>query len=204
MDMILKLAPARARTNAEMYHLSFKTKLFLEEEAGILKQFDQFNRNNVRIECCGNNIFRFKVHVSIKLPYLFINFTNTLYSLTQDQILTKAIDVDSKLIKQFSLECAQENEKCDVIMGQRIRHFDNTHFYIQLSAEKNIVECMKRECSLKTYNIRFHENRSTFQSQHLALDYMQEHKLVDCLVNNKMFGENVNEHPMMIETYCFR
>lgn len=82
MDMILKLSPARARTNAEMYHLSFKTKLFLEEEAGILKQFDQFNRNNVRIESCGNNIFRFKVHVSIKLPYLFINFTNTLYFLT--------------------------------------------------------------------------------------------------------------------------
>lgn len=66
LDMMLQSAPVRARSKPETYHLSNTTKLFLEEEAGLSKNFDQYHMNDVWIEHFNNDIFRFKIDVSIK------------------------------------------------------------------------------------------------------------------------------------------
>lgn len=50
MDIMLKLAPLKARTCIETYHLSFKTKLFFEEEESQSKNFDRYHVDNMRIE----------------------------------------------------------------------------------------------------------------------------------------------------------
>lgn len=41
MDMLLKLAPDKARMDPETYYLALTTKLFLEGEAGLLRKFDK-------------------------------------------------------------------------------------------------------------------------------------------------------------------
>lgn len=63
IDMMLKLAPAKARMNTDTYHLSFTTKLFLEEAVGISKKFDQYNMRDTAIEYVSNETFRFKIVV---------------------------------------------------------------------------------------------------------------------------------------------
>lgn len=65
MNYILTLGSAKARKNPETYHLSFKTKLFLEEEEDLVQKFDQYNKNNIRIEHFSGDKFRFKIDVSI-------------------------------------------------------------------------------------------------------------------------------------------
>lgn len=64
MDMLLQLAPAKARADPETYHLSFTTKLYLEEAAGLGETNAQYSMNDIQIEHVGNNIFRFTVNVS--------------------------------------------------------------------------------------------------------------------------------------------
>lgn len=63
-EMLLKLAPLKVRTNPESYHLSFSTKLYLEEADSQHKKFDPYNINKAIIEHISADIFRFKVDVS--------------------------------------------------------------------------------------------------------------------------------------------
>lgn len=74
MDMILKLAPAKFRTNPETYHLSLTTKLFLEEEAGLSKKFDAYHISSIQIEHYNDDVFRFTItDVSILFYWIKIN-----------------------------------------------------------------------------------------------------------------------------------
>lgn len=84
MDMLLKLAPIRARLNPKTYYESFSTKLFLEEESCSSKKFDRFQRffRNIRIEHFYSNQFRFKITVSIPFHSKTSNFLRTLHSLS--------------------------------------------------------------------------------------------------------------------------
>lgn len=63
-DLVLKLAPTRARSKTESYILSFTTKLFLEEDDELYKNFDRFNLDGVEIEHITNDKFRFQIKVS--------------------------------------------------------------------------------------------------------------------------------------------
>lgn len=69
-DMMLRLAPVKTRTERESYHLSFSTKLYIEEAYCQYKKFDRYNINNVQIEHRSKDIFRFKVEVSYQF-FLF-------------------------------------------------------------------------------------------------------------------------------------
>lgn len=100
------------------------------------------------------------------------------------------------------LTLESNDNKRIILMGQRVAHRDDTHYYFQLFAEQETLIGIKQSTS--SYKIIFHENRSTFQSQHLALDYMLEHNLIDCLVNNDLYEENIAEKPFDLESYCFR
>lgn len=64
LSMMLQLAPAKARKNAEMYHKSFTTKLFLEEEHGLFKKFERYNIDNILIQHFRGRKFCFKIDVS--------------------------------------------------------------------------------------------------------------------------------------------
>lgn len=80
------------------------------------------------------------------------------------------------------------------LVGQRVRQRDETHFYFEILTNKeNLIDIQQ---STTTYNIQFHENRTTFLAQHLALDYMEKHGLVDCLINNPLYGRDIKENPV--------
>lgn len=97
----------------------------------------------------------------------------------------------------------QSNEKKNItILGQRVGHRDDSHYYFELFAEQELIITMKQ--SKSTYNIHFHENRTTFQCQHLALDYMSKHNLIECIVNNNLYEKNMPENPIRLDNYNFR
>lgn len=102
MDMLLKLAPARARLKTETYHQSFTTKLFLEEAAGQSKKYDQYHMENIRIECVNNDIFRFKIIVSSNFDLLHNNiFRSNWLNICLKKIRIKYL----KQIKMISNSC---------------------------------------------------------------------------------------------------
>lgn len=72
-DIMLKLAPNRARKRIDTYYLSFKTKLFLEEAESRFRTFDRYHVKKVRIEHFNLDKFRFKIDVSICL-FIFFRF----------------------------------------------------------------------------------------------------------------------------------
>lgn len=72
-DIMLRLAPNRARTRTDTYHLSFKTKLFLEEEESQSRIFDRYHINSIRIEHFNLDKFRFRIYVSVCLFFHFIS-----------------------------------------------------------------------------------------------------------------------------------
>lgn len=52
-------------------------------------------------------------------------------------------------------------------------------------------------------NVRFHNNRSTFLAQHLALEYIKKHNLVNCLINHEFYNQNIAEKPVDINNHIF-
>lgn len=76
VDMMLKLVPLRIRKDPALYHLSFSTKLFLEEADEQHKLFDRYNINNVHIEHIAKDTFRFQVVVGLEF---FNKFTVNKY-----------------------------------------------------------------------------------------------------------------------------
>lgn len=134
-------------------------------------------------------------------------------------MLSKAMAEGSKLINIFTLEpslkskCTEEN--CDIKrqrLNYRLNQHDSTlnstsgdkYFYFRLFVNKNtlkvFVNTIKQKCGM---NIRFHDNRSTFLSQHLALYYIKEHQLVNCLINHEFYGQKMLEKPVNFHNYPF-
>lgn len=132
--------------------------------------------------------------------------------------LRKAMEENSNVIYNFTLKLSNTeksssrcNDVSEEIRGQKISHFDrdydNTYFYFQLLTNKEklgiFLENVKRTNASK-YDIRFQDNRTTFLSQHLALQYMLEHNLVNCLVNNDMYDKEMLEEVVNVEHHVFR
>lgn len=74
---------------------------------------------------------------------------------------------------------------------------DMTHIRIEgvvYSKRGKIVAKMSNNCieyvlnrPQMLYEIKFEPNKQSYQLQHLALHYMNEHKIFDCLINNAMY-----------------
>lgn len=82
MEMLMKLAPKKARSNPKTYHESFSTKLFLEEVACYSKDYDRINNffGSIRIEHFYYKQFRFKITVSIQFnSIILIYFKNFIF-----------------------------------------------------------------------------------------------------------------------------
>lgn len=131
---------------------------------------------------------------------------------------------DSNVINNFTIELSNTKKRgsskgfdgvLDEIKGQRLvgkldhfdRHYDNTYFCFRLLTNqetlKIFLENLEKDTATK-YNIRFHDNRTTFLSQHLALHYMLRHNLVNCLINNELYDKDVPEKLLNIELHTFQ
>lgn len=73
MDMLLKFGSVKSRKDPMKYHLSFSTKLFLEEEASLSRKFDKYHLNNIQIEHFNNDIFRFRIS-DVRITFHLIKF----------------------------------------------------------------------------------------------------------------------------------
>lgn len=92
------------------------------------------------------------------------------------------------------------------IKGQRVREYDDTHFYFELLANEHTYKTFLKDVEQQRamYKIRFHDTRTTFLSQHLALEYIKKHNLVGCLINHEFYEKNMPEKPVDIQNYPFR
>lgn len=128
-------------------------------------------------------------------------------------MLSKAMTNGSTLIDNFTLEPSLKSkctEEYSDINGRRLNQPRNQrdstssdkYFYFQLLVKKDtlkvFVNNLKQTSSM---NIRFHGNRSTFLCQHLALYYVKEHNLVNCLINHEFYGRKMPEKPVNIHNY---
>lgn len=91
--------------------------------------------------------------------------------------------------------------------GQRIFQHDTNssenYYYFQLLANVDTLNLFQCNIKKDPMNIRFHENRSTFLSQHLALAYIKKHNLVNCLINHAFYEQNVVENPVDVDDHIF-
>lgn len=118
--------------------------------------------------------------------------------------------MNSKEIDNFTLEIANEHNSktqsgitaCDQIKCRRIKEANDDYFHFQILENKEVLEKFLRDLK-KPYHVRFHPNRSTFLAQHLALEYMKEHNLVECLINHEMYNKNMPENSVNVEEHLF-
>lgn len=115
----------------------------------------------------------------------------------------------SGLVNNFTLEScklANHSEESEIFMGQRInKQCGDQYFYFRLLANSDKFETFQNNIKTKpAMNVRFHENRTTFLCQHLALSYIHKHNLVDCLINHDFYGRNMPENPVNIDNYFFQ
>lgn len=119
-------------------------------------------------------------------------------------MLKTALNDSSKLINYFTLKSSIDTNNDAAISCQRINIRENSKFLFTLSTDKEAIGEIKTRCLLDTYDIRFHENRLTYLVQHNALQYIKEHNLVDCFLNNKAYGKDLPENVINLESYYFR
>lgn len=126
-------------------------------------------------------------------------------------LLKKAMQMASNLINTFTLNnCKKKNQSKENVecRAQKINQHgsDNgdQYFYFRLLENNDTLETflndIKQDPLMK---IRFHENRTTFLSQHLALSYIKQHNLVKCFINHKFYEGNIPEIPMDINNHLF-
>lgn len=84
------------------------------------------------------------------------------------------------------------SNKSIVITG-KISDCNQQHIYIKIS--EGYDELIQNKANL-FYAISFITNRATYQIQHMALKYIEEHELFDILVHNPEF--NVCEETKMV------
>lgn len=122
----------------------------------------------------------------------------------------------STSVNNFTLEPSLKSnctEEISDVKGQRLNQRDSSslgsssdkYFYFQLLVNKDtlavFVKKIKQKCAM---NIRFHDNRSTFLSQHLALHYIKKHNLVNCFINHEYYGRKMPEKPVnFLDSYPF-
>lgn len=115
----------------------------------------------------------------------------------------------SKLVNNFTWKNVSNSRQNNEFKGQRLNQHDRNssdqYYYFQLLANGDILETFQSNIKLEpVMNFRFHGNRSTFLSQHLALLYIDRHNLVNCLINHKLYEENMTEKPVSIYNYHFQ
>lgn len=97
-------------------------------------------------------------------------------------------DIDSaisdKILDCFTLTPTQFESDTEII--GRIKKADKDWIYLCISDEYSL-NYVKAYCKEVVFDITFHINRTPFQIQHLALQYMQEHNLFPILINNPSF-----------------
>lgn len=126
---------------------------------------------------------------------------------------------NSKVIDSFTLMPSLEFSRFNVknaaqpvenyaVQGQRINkyagQYHKNYFYFQVPVKDDKFKLFLNNVKQRfPMNIRFHENRTTFLAQHLALYYMKKHNLVNCLINHEFYARNMPENPIDLHTHYF-
>lgn len=94
----------------------------------------------------------------------------------------------SKQFDKFSLRSKDES----VVLDGEIILKKKNKIVVELSGDTSYHPAKDQ-----LYDIVFHQDRTFYLMQHYALDFIEDHKLFDCLINNPLYSVDAVEAPHM-------
>lgn len=108
---------------------------------------------------------------------------------------------DETLIDNFTLQ-SSAGYKPVIVASGRVKSCDKNFIYIQIGEED--IELTRNYCEKQYFDIIFNINRTSYQLQHRALNYVERHHLHPILINNERYNsyEDVDrdelvDHPLI-------
>lgn len=125
---------------------------------------------------------------------------NNFFSLLKSQTSKLDDAINNNLLDQFILRPVRQGVSIE-ISGQ-IKSCNRDYIFVRFSG--NDFSYIHKNCHTELYDIVFHINRTPFQLQHTALEWMQKHNLFDCLINNPAYDTEPTCRDTDYDDYDFR
>lgn len=94
--------------------------------------------------------------------------------------------LQDSVVEDIIIKPVQETTKNTMIFG-RISVCDEIFIYIEIT--EGITELLSWNMNeFQLFDIIFYKNRTTFQLQHNALNYVKQHRLFSILINNPKYA----------------
>lgn len=137
----------------------------------------------------------------------FCGICYSLFSLNTKAQTSKLNDaIGENLLDNFTLRPAEtsqsaDSNKKDTFISGQIKGCNKGYIFMKFTGEN--FGYISKNCHKELYDIVFHVNRTPFQLQHNALEWMKKHNLFHCLINNPSY-DMVLRHPIFQEHFMFR
>ncbi|XP_031626698.1 putative helicase mov-10-B.2 isoform X2 [Contarinia nasturtii] len=185
--VLKKELPAVVTSEIRLSHVNYKkayaTMIYLEE-ATQSKFMAQFNQKSIKLEQIGfKKIFRIKI----------------------EKRITKMVEaVDENILDHFTLKPIKTSRifNKNISIPGSIKGCNKKYIFVKI--DEDGFDYLRRHCKWTFFDISFHMNRTIFQLQHNALEWIEDHQLFSLLIKNPTYDvkQRVTSHHYL-ETYKF-
>lgn len=92
-----------------------------------------------------------------------------------------------KLLRHFTLSMKGSVCARVCVSGEIYSQLRTTYIDVRISGGNDVLQIIKENYSNAVFDISFHSNRSTFQLQHNALNWMEKHELFSLIIKNPLY-----------------